>query len=63
MHVAVGEHDFGRRGGEALHAALEASEREAKLELNVVAGAEHLMVVQDGLERAFAFLDGVLGRY
>ncbi len=60
VHVAVGEHDFGRRGGEALHAALEASERAAELELHVVAGAEHLMVVQDGLERAFEFLDQAL---
>lgn len=60
VHVAVGEHDFGRGGGEALHAALAACERSAELELHVTLGSEHLMVVQDGLERAFAFLDRAL---
>ncbi len=60
VHVAVGEHDFGRGGGEVLHAALATSERSAELELHVTQGSEHLMVVQDGLERAFAFLDRAL---
>jgi len=56
VFVGVGDRDFGRRGGEALHASLVAAGSTSAV-LRIYPTCEHLMVVPDALPDVFAWFD------
>lgn len=59
VFVGVGDRDFGRRGGEALHASLTAAGSTSAV-LRIYPDCEHLMVVPDALVDVFAWFDSLL---
>lgn len=57
--VAAGEHDFGRRGAEALAQGITAAG--GRVISRTFADVEHMVIVQAALDDVFAFLDDVAG--
>lgn len=58
--VAAGEHDFGKRGAEALAKQLTAAG--STVTYREIPAVEHMVIVQAALDEVFSFLDGVAAR-
>jgi acetyl esterase/lipase len=58
--VAAGEHDFGKRGADALAKQLTAAG--SMVTYREIPDVEHMVIVQAALDQVFSFLDGVAGR-
>ncbi|MFM8283801.1 MAG: hypothetical protein ACKOCW_09620 [Planctomycetaceae bacterium] len=58
--IAAGEHDFGKRGAEALAKQLAAAG--STVTYREIPAVEHMVIVQAALDEVFSFLDGIAGR-
>jgi len=58
--VAAGEHDFGKRGADALAKQLAAAG--STVTYREIPAVEHMVIVQAALDEVFSFLDGVAAR-
>ncbi|MBU6277534.1 MAG: hypothetical protein KGQ61_12930 [Planctomycetes bacterium] len=58
--IAAGEHDFGKRGAEALAKQLTAAG--SMVTYREIPDVEHMVIVQAALDEVFSFLDGIAAR-